>query len=119
METITQFGSLMRCCLKKPSIPSLLILSVIIGQPQSLKAQTEKPSWFKDVPSGEIIQWRQHIHKQPELSFEEIKTSQYVADILKSFGNIEVTMPTKTSVLGILKGAKKGKKVAFRADMDA
>ena len=119
MEPIAQFGSLMRCCLKKPSIPSLLILSMIIGQPQSLKAQTEKPSWFKDVPSSEIIQWRRHIHQNPELSFEEVRTGQYVVDILKSFGNIEVSRPTKTSVLGILQGAKEGKKVAYRADMDA
>ena len=66
-----------------------------------------------------VIEWRRHIHQNPELSFKETKTSDYVAGILKSFGNIEVTHPAKTSVLGILKGAKPGKTVAFRADMDA
>jgi amidohydrolase len=34
-------------------------------------------------------------------------------------GNVEVKRPTATSVLGILRGARPGKTVAFRADMDA
>ncbi|NEM99061.1 amidohydrolase [Pontibacter sp. BT327] len=63
--------------------------------------------------------WRRHIHQNPELSFEEEKTSKYVEDVLKSYPNIEVIRPAKTSVVGILKGAKPGKTVAFRADMDA
>ncbi|MBD0288465.1 MAG: amidohydrolase [Flavisolibacter sp.] len=66
-----------------------------------------------------VIEWRRYIHQNPELSFKETATAEYVAGILKSFGNIEVRRPAKTSVLGILKGAKSGKTVAFRADMDA
>lgn len=66
-----------------------------------------------------VIEWRRHIHQHPELSFEEKNTSAYVDSILKSLGNIQVTHPTPTSVLGILKGNKPGKTVAFRADMDA
>lgn len=65
------------------------------------------------------VEWRHHIHQNPELSFEEYKTSNYVADLLASFGHIEVLRPTKTSVIGILKGGKPGKTVGFRADMDA
>src|SRR5690606_4649390 len=55
----------------------------------------------------------------PELSFQEEKTGDFVANLLESFGNIKVLRPSKTSVVGILEGDKKGKKVAFRADMDA
>lgn len=67
----------------------------------------------------EAVEWRHHIHQNPELSFEEYKTSDYVADLLASFGHIEVLRPTKTSVIGILRGGRPGKTVGFRADMDA
>lgn len=67
----------------------------------------------------DAVEWRHHIHQNPELSFEEYKTSNYVADLLGSFGHIEVLRPTKTSVIGILRGGKPGKTVGFRADMDA
>lgn len=67
----------------------------------------------------DAVEWRHHIHENPELSFEEYKTSNYVADLLASFGHIEVLRPTKTSVVGILRGGKPGKTVGFRADMDA
>lgn len=67
----------------------------------------------------EAVEWRHHIHKNPELSFEEYKTSNYVADLLSSFGPIEVLRPTETSVVGVLRGGRPGKTVGFRADMDA
>lgn len=69
--------------------------------------------------NGKVIQWRRHIHENPELSFKEKHTADYVEQKLKSFGNIETKRPTATSVIGILKGGKPGKTVAFRADMDA
>lgn len=67
----------------------------------------------------EAVEWRHHLHQNPELSFQEYKTSNYVAELLSSFGSIEVLRPTETSVVGILRGGKPGKTVAFRADMDA
>lgn len=69
--------------------------------------------------AGDAVQWRHHLHQNPELSFKEYETSKYVADMLRSFGNIEVVRPTETSVIGILRGGKPGKTVGFRADMDA
>ncbi len=79
----------------------------------------KEPSWVKNIPADKIIEWRRHIHQNPELSYEELFTSEYVTSILKSFGNIEVIWPTPTSVVGILRGGKAGSTVAFRADMDA
>jgi len=92
---------------------------MIFSNSDKATAQSNNPSWLKNLPAEKVIEWRQHIHQNPELSFEEVNTSQYVADILESFDNIEVKRPTKTSMIGILKGAKPGKTVAFRADMDA
>jgi amidohydrolase len=79
----------------------------------------KEPAWVKNIPAEKILEWRHHIHQNPELSYEEMFTSEYVASILKSFRNIEVIYPTPTSVVGILRGGKAGSTVAFRADMDA
>jgi amidohydrolase len=79
----------------------------------------KEPAWVRNIPAEKIIEWRRHIHQNPELSYEELFTSEYVTSVLESFGNIEVIWPTPTSVIGILRGNKPGRRVAFRADMDA
>ncbi len=66
----------------------------------------------------QIIAWRREFHENPELSGEEIRTSERVCEELKKV-NIEVKRIGKTGVLGILEGNKPGKTVALRADMDA
>ncbi len=78
-----------------------------------------KPEWEELIPEDEVIEWRRHIHQNPEVSFKEYETSNYVAQVLEGFENIEVIRPTETSVVGILKGDRPGKTVAFRADLDA
>ncbi|ODG92956.1 MULTISPECIES: M20 family metallopeptidase [Bacillaceae] len=75
----------------------------------SLVAQTKE----------EVIKWRRHFHQYPELSFHEEKTAQYVYDTLQTFGNLEISRPTKTSVMARLIGSQPGKVLAIRADMDA
>jgi amidohydrolase len=67
----------------------------------------------------EVISWRRHLHQHPELSFEEEKTAQFVYDTLASFGNLELSRPTRTSVMARLIGTNPGKTMAIRADMDA
>ncbi|MEH7611942.1 M20 family metallopeptidase [Gottfriedia acidiceleris] len=67
----------------------------------------------------EVIKWRRHFHQNPELSFHEEKTAQYVYDTLQTFGNLEISRPTKTSVMARLIGSQPGKVLAIRADMDA
>lgn len=74
--------------------------------------------WVNAV-QNEVIVWRRHLHKNPELSFQEKQTAQFVYDKLQSFGNLEVSRPTKTSVIARLRGKQPGKVVALRADMDA
>ncbi|MBP2077055.1 amidohydrolase [Oceanobacillus polygoni] len=67
----------------------------------------------------DVIAWRRAMHEHPELSFEEYWTSQYIEDQLRQMDHIEFSRPTKTSVLGIIKGKKPGKKIGLRADIDA
>ena len=72
-----------------------------------------------DQVESKVIEWRHHIHQNPELSNREFKTAEYVAAHLKSLGIEVQTGLAHTGVVGILKGKKSGKVVALRADMDA
>jgi len=67
----------------------------------------------------EIIENRRYFHKYPELSFKEFNTAKVIKQKLEEMG-IEVTSGiAQTGLTGIIRGAKKGKTIALRADMDA
>ncbi|WP_379133444.1 amidohydrolase [Paenibacillus sp. sgz500958] len=67
----------------------------------------------------EMVEWRRHLHRHPELSYQERETSAFVADKLAGFG-IEVQRSTAGyGVVGILRGYEPGPTVVLRADMDA
>lgn len=67
----------------------------------------------------QVIKWRRKFHQNPELSFQEENTSQFIFETLNSFGNLVVSKPTKTSVMARLIGKFPGKTLALRADIDA
>ena len=71
------------------------------------------------LSKDQLVEWRRHFHKYPELSFQEEKTSQFVFDILRKIPCLEVSRPTKYSVMARLIGKQSGKTIAVRADMDA
>jgi len=72
-----------------------------------------------DELKDELIEIRRDLHRFPELSFQESRTSGIVAKALAALG-IEVQAGIGGyGVVGELKGAKPGKTIAFRADMDA
>ncbi|MCA1729620.1 MAG: amidohydrolase, partial [Actinobacteria bacterium] len=75
-------------------------------------------SLFEDV-RDEVIGWRRHLHRNPELSFHEEETSRFVYETLESFGGMELSRPTPTSVVARLIGESPGRVLAVRADMDA
>lgn len=58
------------------------------------------------------------LHRHPELGNREEQTSARIAEQLLSSG-WEVERPVGTAVVGLLRGARPGKTVALRADMDA
>ena len=67
----------------------------------------------------DMVKWRRHLHRHPELSYQERETSAFVEDKLISFG-IDVNKSTVGyGLVGVLKGRKEGKTVVLRADMDA
>jgi amidohydrolase len=69
---------------------------------------------------ADLIHIRRDIHANPELAFEETRTSQIVADKLAEWG-IEVHRGiAKTGLVGVVRGKKNasGRAIGLRADMD-
>jgi amidohydrolase len=66
----------------------------------------------------DVIDMRRDFHRHPELGFEEVRTSAIVADRLKRLGYAVRTGIAQTGVTGVLRGAKPGKTILLRADMD-
>ncbi|MBO0468065.1 amidohydrolase [Enterococcus plantarum] len=73
----------------------------------------------EQMPQADMIKWRRHLHRHPELSFHEVETAKYIQKVLADFPNLEVTSLTENSVIATLKGSKPGKTIALRADIDA
>ncbi|MDQ2089847.1 M20 aminoacylase family protein [Marimonas arenosa] len=62
---------------------------------------------------------RRDLHAHPELGFEEVRTSGVVANLLESWGIKTHREIGKTGVVGIIEGARAGRTIGLRADMDA
>jgi len=74
-----------------------------------------------DVPAEvatEVVATRRDLHAHPELGFEEHRTSGIVAERLRALGFEVHTGIGKTGVVGVLHGARPGKTIMLRADMD-
>jgi amidohydrolase len=67
----------------------------------------------------QVIEWRRDLHRHPELSNREVRTAGIVADHLRSLGLEVKTGIAETGVAGLLRGARPGRTIALRADMDA
>lgn len=67
-----------------------------------------------------VQEWRRYFHKHPELSNEEFETTKALAKELESMGvEVHVDDVCKTGLIGIIRGAKPGKAIGLRADIDA
>ncbi|MEO1582019.1 MAG: amidohydrolase [Pseudomonadota bacterium] len=67
----------------------------------------------------DVIALRRHFHEFPELSNEEYKTAERIAEELRAMGLEPTTGIAETGVTALIKGGKPGPLVALRADMDA
>ena len=76
----------------------------------------EKAENIKDY----IIEMRRHFHQNPELSLEEFETTKKILNELEKM-SIEVSTfkDGLTGCVGTIKGAKEGKTLLLRADIDA
>jgi len=79
----------------------------------------ERISALAETIFQEIVEIRRHIHTNPELSFEEVETANFLKTKLKSWG-IEIDKEwVKTGFSVLIDSGKTGKTVALRADLDA
>lgn len=76
---------------------------------------------FKKINASlqEFIDIRHHLHQHPEVGFEEVMTSDLVAEKLQSWGYAIDRGMAKTGVVGTLKLGDSKKVLGLRADMDA
>ena len=67
----------------------------------------------------QMVTWRHHLHKHPELSFKEKMTSDYIASVLQSH-DIEIHRGLAvTGIIATVHGQRDGNVIGLRADMDA
>ena len=96
----------------------LLTLATFAIAVTPVAAQTDARSAAAQV-NAQVVAWRRDIHQHPELGNRETRTAALVAAQLKSLGLSVQTGVAKTGVVGLLKGALPGPRIAIRADMDA
>lgn len=66
----------------------------------------------------DVVAYRRDLHRHPEASFQEFRTTDQIAKALDGMG-IPYRRFEPTGLLGEIKGGKPGKTVALRADIDA
>jgi amidohydrolase len=98
------------------ALATIVLGNAPTARAQSLAGEIDKLS---TAVEPELIEWRRHLHQNPELSNREVETAKYVAERLRSFGLEPHTGVAKTGVVALLKGGRPGPLVALRADMDA
>ncbi|MCX7877605.1 MAG: M20 family metallopeptidase [Ignavibacteria bacterium] len=67
----------------------------------------------------QIINLRRKLHANPELSFKEHRTTSLLESEVAKFRPDGIKRITETGFVALIKGSKKGKCVALRADIDA
>jgi amidohydrolase len=102
--------------MKRILAASLAIFSLIntvsaIDMSREIEAATSKIA-------PRLVEWRRHLHQNPELGNSEVKTAKFVEEHLRRLGLSVKTGVAKTGVVGILKGAQPGPVIGLRADMD-
>ncbi len=73
----------------------------------------------KDLES-EMTSWRHRLHAVPETAFEEQKTSDFLAEMLESFGlTVHRGIGRSGIVVRLVRGKEGSGSIGLRADMDA
>ena len=68
---------------------------------------------------NDFVTMFKHLHRHPELSFQEFETTSLLKDYLKSLDIEILDIGVETGVIGLLKGAEDGPCIGLRADIDA
>lgn len=73
-----------------------------------------------EARKDEMIEIRRYLHENPELSFKEEKTAQYIADFYNGKDvKVETNVGNGYGIIVTIAGGKPGKTIGLRADFDA
>jgi amidohydrolase len=75
------------------------------------------PRLLDDVDES-MVELRHDLHAHPELAFQEHRTTEVVRDRLVELGWELSSCPTETGAVAVLRGAKPGRRIMIRADID-
>jgi len=81
-----------------------------------------QPAYLPDARAlrADLVAWRRHLHRHPELGYAERETAAFVRERLLALG-LEPSPPLAggTGLTALIRGRSDGPTVALRADMDA
>jgi amidohydrolase len=88
---------------------------------QSLEAWNSLPTVSPAVRAiaREVVGYRRHAHRFPEVSWEERETQRWLLATLEGFGITEITLMAGTGLKALVRGGRPGRTVLWRADIDA
>src|SRR5699024_11896742 len=66
-----------------------------------------------------MVEWRRHLHQNPELSFQEEKTAVFIKEKLESFGLDVHSNIGGNGVVASLSGDQQGRTITLHAEFDA
>ncbi len=103
-----------------------LLILLCLTTPPGAACQTSDLEALRSEADARIVEitdrlvaWRRDLHQHPELGNREFRTSELMAEHLRSLGMEVRTGVAHTGVVGLLEGGRPGPVVALRADMDA
>lgn len=111
--------------MNKKVLLTLLIVStfctcIVYGQKTKSELTIQESIPFEtDKIFDKLVQIRRDFHENPELAGKEKRTQEVIKKHLLDLGLQVETDIYGYGIIGILKGDKKGKNIAWRADMDA
>src|SRR6516164_4397824 len=84
------------------------------------EAMTSRPDLSRDIEAVApgVIALRRALHQHPELAFSEVWTATTLAERMRSLGLVVEDGIGGTGVLAVLEGARLGRTLLLRADMD-
>src|SRR6185312_4489728 len=86
-----------------------------VATPTMTDAATQGVGDGVDAVFDEVVEWRRHLHRYPEVSFQERETAAWIAETLATFGDdLEVERPAENAVVAHLRTGRPGPVVALR-----
>jgi amidohydrolase len=101
-------------------VKTLILAFLLTSSFANAQSREARIAQAAEALQGKLVEQRRDFHMHPELSNRETRTAKVIAERLRALGLDEVkTGIGKNGIVALLKGAKPGPVVAWRADMDA